>query len=139
SGRDPGQGGGRSGGPCRQGGPGSSADQRGAGEDLFRPRRTLRDRGKGPGGPRRRASAMTAVFVDTVGMIAVWNSSDQRYQAADAAYRALLAQRRSLMTTDLVLFECGNAAARRPYRPRVNVLRQALMAEGSVMVPTKMR
>lgn len=79
---------------------------------------------------------MTAVFVDTVGMIAVWNSSDQWHQAADASYRALLARRRPLVTTDLVLFECGNAAARRPYRPRVNVLRQSLMAEGSMIVPT---
>lgn len=45
---------------------------------------------------------MTAVFVDTVGMIAVWNSTDQWHVAADAAYRALMAHRRPFITTDLV-------------------------------------
>jgi predicted nucleic acid-binding protein len=79
---------------------------------------------------------VTAVFVDTVGLIAVWNASDQWHQAADAACRALQARGAPLVTTDLVLYECGNAAARRPYRPRVNVLRQSLIAEGAVIVPT---
>jgi uncharacterized protein len=81
---------------------------------------------------------MTPVFVDTVGMIAVWNSSDQWHQAADAAYRALLAQGRPLVVTDLVLFECGNAAARRPYRHRVNALRRSLRAEGLIIIPTEL-
>jgi hypothetical protein len=36
-----------------------------------------------------------------------------------------------------VLFECGNAAARRPYRQRVNALRQSARAEGLIIVPTE--
>ena len=73
---------------------------------------------------------MTAVFLDTVGLLAVWDVSDQWHAAADAAYQKLLTQARPLITTPFVLLECGNAAARRPYRPRVNVLRQYLIQEG---------
>ena len=61
---------------------------------------------------------MTEVFLDTVGLIALWNSSDQWHKAAEAVYRTLLSQGKRLITTDLVLIECGNAAARRPYRSR---------------------
>ena len=79
---------------------------------------------------------MTAVFLDTVGLLAVWDVSDQWHAAADAAYQKLLGQARPLVTTPLVLLECGNAAARRPYRPRVNVLRQCLIQEGLLAEPT---
>ena len=79
---------------------------------------------------------MNEVFLDTVGLIAVWESTDQWHAAADAAYRALLAQGRRLVTTPQVLFECGNAAARRPYRLRVNVLRQSLIQAGLLVEPT---
>src|SRR4051794_34102893 len=79
---------------------------------------------------------MTGVFLDTVGMIAVWDTSDQWHAPAEAAYRALLAQGRRLVTTNLVLLECGNAAARRPYRQRVDPLRRAFEGEGLVFDPT---
>lgn len=79
---------------------------------------------------------MTAVFLDTVGLLAVWDASDQWHAAADAAYQKLVKQARPLLTTPLVLLECGNAAARRPYRPRVNVLRQALFQTGLLIEPT---
>ena len=79
---------------------------------------------------------MTDVFLDTVGLIAVWDTSDQWHASADAAYRALLAAGRRLVTTNLVLLECGNASARRAYRPRVNALRQVLDEEGLVFDPT---
>ena len=72
---------------------------------------------------------MNAVFLDTVGLIAVWDASDQWHVAASAAYLKLLSQGRPLVTTNLVLLECGNASARRPYRPRVNALRQLLIQE----------
>lgn len=58
---------------------------------------------------------MNGVFLDTVGMIAVWDDTDQWHEAASAAYRNLLAQGQRLVTTSFVLCECGNAAARRPY------------------------
>lgn len=79
---------------------------------------------------------MNDVFLDTVGLIAVWDESDQWHQAADDAYRNLLSQARRLVTTEFVLLEFGNAAARRPYRSRVNVLRRYLSRERLLIVPT---
>ena len=79
---------------------------------------------------------MTAVFLDTVGLLAVWDMSDQWHAAADAAYQKLLRQARPLVTSPFVLLECGNAAARRPYRPAVNLLRQGLIREGLLVEPT---
>jgi len=79
---------------------------------------------------------MNQVFLDTVGMIAVWDDTDQWHAAARAAYRALLAQGRRLVTTSFVLCECGNAAARRPYRSDVNELRKFLVEEQLLVDPT---
>jgi predicted nucleic acid-binding protein len=79
---------------------------------------------------------MNDVFLDTVGLIAVWDSSDQWHADAIAAYQMLLDQGRRLVTTELVLFECGNASSRRPYRTRVNALRQALKQEQLLVQPT---
>ncbi|MGO8744432.1 MAG: type II toxin-antitoxin system VapC family toxin [Thermoguttaceae bacterium] len=78
---------------------------------------------------------MNHVFLDTVGMIAVWDDTDQWHAAAHAAYRELLAQGRRLVATSLVLCECGNAAARRPYRTDVNELRKFLIQEQLIMDP----
>jgi uncharacterized protein len=79
---------------------------------------------------------MNHVFLDTVGMIAVWDETDQWHTAAHAAYRALLAAGRPLVTTSFVLCECGNAAARRPYRSDVNELRKSLLRERLLVDPT---
>jgi predicted nucleic acid-binding protein len=76
------------------------------------------------------------VFLDTVGLLAVWDSADQWHAAAHGAYQALLTQGRRLVTTPLILLECGNAAARRPYRLRVNALRLALVQAGLLVEPT---
>jgi len=79
---------------------------------------------------------MNDVFLDTVGLIAVWDQADQWHDPADAAYRKLLSEGRRLVTTEMVLLECGNAASRRPYRDRVYALRQSLIQEGLLVVPT---
>jgi uncharacterized protein len=79
---------------------------------------------------------MNDVFLDTVGLIAVWDKADQWHSPADAVYRKLLSQGGRLVTTDLVLLECGNAASRRPYRQRVNALRQSLIQDGLLLAPT---
>lgn len=79
---------------------------------------------------------MTPVFLDTVGLLAVWDASDQWNAAADAAYHAITQRRQQVLTTPLILWECGNAAARRPFRQRVNVLRQKLIQEGLSIEPT---
>src|SRR5919201_56508 len=79
---------------------------------------------------------MTDVFLDTVGMIAVWDDTDQWHPGAKAAYERLLAQGRRLVTTHLVLCECGNAAARRPYRADVKELRDFLIRANLLIEPT---
>ena len=79
---------------------------------------------------------MNDVFLDTVGIIAAWDEADQWHGAAHAAYQALLKQGRRLVTSPLVLFECGNACARRPYRGRVNLLRHHLVEEQLLVAPT---
>jgi uncharacterized protein len=79
---------------------------------------------------------VNAVFFDTVGLLAVWDVADQWNAGADAAYRILIQQGRRVATTPLILWECGNAAARRPFRQRVNVLRQKLLQEGLLIEPT---
>ncbi len=79
---------------------------------------------------------MNDVFLDTVGMIAVWDDTDQWHSGAKAAYAVLLSQGRKLVTTQLVLCECGNASARRTYRSDVCDLRKTLLQEGWLIEPT---
>jgi predicted nucleic acid-binding protein len=76
------------------------------------------------------------VFLDTVGLIATWDTRDQWHAVADTVYQVLQQQNRRLVTTPLVLWECGNAAARCPYRQRVNVLRQFLIQDEALIEPT---
>jgi uncharacterized protein len=79
---------------------------------------------------------MNDVFLDTVGMIAVWDDTDQWYGRARAAYAVLFNRGRRLVTTPLVLCECGNTAARRTYRSDVCDLRKTLIQEGLLIDPT---
>jgi uncharacterized protein len=76
------------------------------------------------------------VFLDTVGLLALWDEADQWHAPADAAFREITARRRPMMTTTFVLLECGNAAARRPYRTRIGALRRTLEQRQEVIVPT---
>jgi hypothetical protein len=76
---------------------------------------------------------MTPVFLDTVGVLALLDADDQWHAAAVAAYDQLAAARRRLVTTELVLLECGNAAARRPYRTAIDDLRATLNRRGDVV------
>ena len=76
-------------------------------------------------------------FSNTVGMIAVWDAADQWHLAAELGYKKLLLRGHPLVTTEMVLYECRNAAARRPYRPRVNSRpRRGLMEDQLLVVPT---
>lgn len=79
---------------------------------------------------------MTAVFLDTVGLIAIWNRSDQWHADATPAFAELVRRQARLVTTSYILLECGNEAARRPYRTDVLALRQLLLATGDLMEPT---
>jgi predicted nucleic acid-binding protein len=79
---------------------------------------------------------VTTVFLDTVGLIALWDDADQWHQDASRAYSELRQSRFIGVTTDAVILECGNAAARRPYRRDVNLLRQRLARKGRLVVVT---
>lgn len=79
---------------------------------------------------------MTAVFLDTVGLIAVWERSDQWHEAAASCFAELLSAGRLLVTTHEVLLECGNALARRPYRADLVQLRQELIEAGGLVKTT---
>lgn len=59
---------------------------------------------------------MNSVLLDTVGMIAVWDDTDQWHEAAKSAYELLLAHGRRLISTPLILYECGNATLASPKR-----------------------
>ena len=55
---------------------------------------------------------MSRVFLDTVGLLAVWDTSDQWHVAAADAFSRLKQAGSGVITTTFVLLECGNAAAR---------------------------
>ncbi len=80
---------------------------------------------------------MTPVFLDTVGLLALWDASDQWHDAAEEAFSKLDQKKSSLLTTTFVLLECGNAAARRPYRFAVGRLRERMESTGTLVVPTE--
>jgi predicted nucleic acid-binding protein len=79
---------------------------------------------------------MNPVFLDTVGLIAVWDKADQWHADAEPVFRNLVKAGRMIVTSTLVLFECGNAAARRPYRTTVDDLRLWLAGKGWLVEPT---
>lgn len=79
---------------------------------------------------------MTPIFLDTVGLIAVWDIDDQWHQAADEAYQRILSSRQTVVTTTYILLECGNAAARRVYRENVCALRRVLELRNELIVPS---
>jgi predicted nucleic acid-binding protein len=76
------------------------------------------------------------IFLDTVGLIAVWNDSDQWHSVAQRAYADLRTARAVLVTTQYVLLECGNAAARTSIRQDVTALRQQLTKSSRLISPT---
>ena len=71
---------------------------------------------------------MKPVFLDTAGLVAIWNEDDQWHVSASAVFADLVRARTKLITTDFVLLECGNAASRRPFRSNVISLRNGLKA-----------
>lgn len=79
---------------------------------------------------------MRTVFLDTVGLIALWNKSDQWHTAAVGRFQVLPPQGVRLVTTSYVLLECANAAARRSYKQEVLQLRRHLIAAGDLYEPT---
>jgi predicted nucleic acid-binding protein len=75
------------------------------------------------------------VFLDTVGLIAIWDQDDQWHVPASVAFRRLKAIRAPVATTTFILAECGNAAARTAFRRDVDVLRQSLEIARGLIFP----
>jgi predicted nucleic acid-binding protein len=80
---------------------------------------------------------MNPVFLDTVGLVALWNGADQWHAAADQAFAKIHAQRQPLVATTFVLLECGNTVARKPFRGKVCRLRETLEQRNELVVPTE--
>lgn len=76
------------------------------------------------------------VFLDTVGLLALWDRSDQWHVPAKQAFQEFSKDRASLYTSSLVLLECANAAARRPYRTVVASLWREMKAAERVFQPS---
>ena len=81
---------------------------------------------------------MNTVFLDTVGLLALWDTSDQWHEAAEEVFLNVSETRPAFLTTTFVLLECGNAAARRPYRHAVGRLRER-MESGRTLSPPPTR
>jgi predicted nucleic acid-binding protein len=79
----------------------------------------------------------TPVFLDTVGLLALWDRSDQWHLSATQAFQEFSKERVGLYTTSLVFLECANAASRRPYRHTVTSLRREMKAAGRIFYPTE--
>ena len=78
---------------------------------------------------------MSVVFLDTVGLLAQWDRSDQWHAAARRAYQEFVERGDRTVSTTFVFLECGNAAARRPYRGLVAQTRKAMEASGRLVTP----
>ncbi len=79
---------------------------------------------------------MRQMLLDTVGLIALWEETDQWHLAAERAMASLDLQQVRLVTTPLILVECANVAARKPYRRDVEQLRRRMIVDQTVVVPT---
>lgn len=77
------------------------------------------------------------VFLDTVGLIAVWEETDKWHPGASDVFERLIAERSEFYTTSYVFAEVANTAARKPYRPDANELREALESNGCLIHPTE--
>lgn len=80
---------------------------------------------------------MIDVYLDTVGMLAIWNRRDQWHPAAMSAFEEITRQRIGMTATSLVLFECGNGAARHEFRSLVKSLRIELADSNKLIEPTQ--
>lgn len=79
---------------------------------------------------------MSPAFLDTVGLIALWDQDDQWHHAASLAFARLSTDRAPVVTTCYILAECGNAVARTTMRHDVDALRERLEAAGRLIFPT---
>jgi uncharacterized protein len=79
---------------------------------------------------------VNAVFLDTVGLIALWDRQDQWHAAARMALAHINLGQTRLVSTSWILLECANHAARKPYRTDVVRMREILGRGGDLYEPT---
>lgn len=79
---------------------------------------------------------MSLVFLDSVGLLALWSESDQWHPLAEPAFAEITRSRAIVLSTTFVLLECGNAVARTPFRPDVAAMRDKLEQAGTLIWPT---
>ncbi len=80
---------------------------------------------------------MKTVFLDTVGLIALLDVSDQWHELANGAHRLVKDEQSRFVTTSFVILECGNAASRRPYRQHIDQIMRQLRSDKALIVPTE--
>ena len=80
---------------------------------------------------------MSLVFVDAVGLLALWNNDDQWHRTAKGAFVPISDGRTTLVTTPFILAECGNAASRTPFRAEADRLRLEFEAAETLIWPTE--
>ncbi len=79
---------------------------------------------------------MNRVFLDTVGLLAVWNKSDQWHSASVDAMKSLIDQNVDCYCSDSIFLECGNAAARTSVRDEVVRFRSLTVTSDLLLTPT---
>jgi len=80
---------------------------------------------------------VTTMFLDTVGLIALWDEDDQWHGDAEEAFGTAMADRWRFVTTSFVMLECGNTAARRPFRSAACRFQAKLEGAGGLVLPTQ--
>ena len=79
---------------------------------------------------------MNGVFLDTVGLLGLWDEDDQWHSPASAAFEEMSLHREPLFTTSFIIAECANATARWIERERIATLVNSLHASGGFIFPT---
>ena len=79
---------------------------------------------------------MSAVFLDTVGLLGLWDEDDQWHRQASEVFDAVEHDEDRLFTTSYVIAECANATSRWSGRGCVETLAQTLEATGGVIFPS---
>lgn len=79
---------------------------------------------------------MNTIFLDTVGLVALWDQRDQWHPAAKACLATIDPLATRFVSTSLVMVECANYAARRLYRLEVVRMRDDLGMAGDLYEPS---
>ena len=79
---------------------------------------------------------MNGVFLDTVGLLGLWDEDDQWHHRASEVFDEIERDGDRLFTTSYVIAECANATSRWSGRGCVETLVQALESTGGVIFPS---